>query len=357
MITLRGDVAGCVVSGPMKLLVYTHEACLRHDTGLGHPERPARLAATLAGIEASGVDAIDLAAEPIDRNHLRLVHAAEYIDAIERFCQAGGGPLDADTPVVADSWEAALRSAGAGIQAVDDLGRSRGDAAFVVTRPPGHHALVNRAMGFCLFNNIAIAARYLTGSGNKVAIVDWDVHHGNGTQDTFYEDPNVLYISLHEFPAYPGGGWIDETGAGPGTGTSFNFPFPTGTDGGPYRWAFSQAIVPLLEEWGPDWLLISAGYDGHRDDPLAGIALVREDYREMASMLSGVVGKGRTVLFLEGGYNLEAMTASVTNTINGLDRPRIGAVPSTDTSTAMRIAQMTAIEIGNHFGLTLHDSG
>lgn len=341
----------------MKLLVYTHEASLRHDTGIGHPERPSRVAATLAGVAASGVDVVDVSAGIVDREYLRLVHAAEYIDAIERFCRSGGGALDADTPVVADSWEAALRSAGAGIQAVDDLTDSKGDAAFVVTRPPGHHALVNRAMGFCVFNNIAIAARCLTDRGNKVAIVDWDVHHGNGTQDTFYEDPNVLYISLHEFPAYPGSGWIDETGAGPGAGTNFNFAFPTGTDGHPYRWAFYHAIVPLLKEWSPDWLLISAGYDAHRDDPLAGIALVRDDYREMASMMKGVVGKSRTVLFLEGGYNLKAVTASVADTIRGLETPVVTPVSDQGSSTAMRIARITAGEINNRFGLTLDISG
>jgi acetoin utilization deacetylase AcuC-like enzyme len=341
----------------MELLVYTHEACLAHDTGLGHPERPARIGAALKGIAASGVSVINREADMIDRELLRAVHAREYIDAIERFCAAGGGALDPDTPVVRASWEAALRSAGAGIQAVNDLTESKGDAAFVVTRPPGHHALVNRAMGFCLFNNIAVTARYLTEMGNRVAIIDWDVHHGNGTQDTFYEDPNVLYVSLHEFPAYPGTGWIDETGVGPGSGTNFNFAFPTGTGGGPYRWAFHAGIRPLLEEWAPDWLLVSAGYDAHRDDPLAGLELIDEDYRAMASMLSGVVDTCRTALFLEGGYNLTAIARSVADTVNGFDNPATPTIDIVEPSTAMRIARMTTGAIGNHFGLALDNSG
>lgn len=341
-----------LASTSMKLLVYSHEASLRHDTGAGHPERPSRIKAALAGIAASGADTIDVAAQMIDRDLLRLVHAGDYIDAIERFCRAGGGALDADTRVVAGSWEAALRSAGAGIQAVDDLDNKKGDAAFVITRPPGHHALVDRAMGFCLFNNIAIAARYLTGQGQRVAIVDWDVHHGNGTQDTFYEDPDVLYVSLHEYPAYPGSGWVDETGAGRGAGTNFNFAFPSGTDGAAYRWAFHHAILPMLAEFAPDWLLVSAGYDAHRDDRLARISLDRKDYRQMASMLSSVVPTHRTVLFFEGGYALDAVSASVTDTVAGLQHPKTAPSPVADDTAAFQIASTVASEIHNHFGLT-----
>ena len=175
-------------------------------------------------------------------------------------------------------------------------------------------------MGFCLYNNIAIAADAVRSDtpGAKVFILDWDVHHGNGTQELFLMDRDVLYISLHEFPAYPGSGWMDETGLGPAAGTAVNFPMPTGTGGDVYRASFDRVVVPILSAFQPDWLLVSAGYDAHQADPLAGISLLESDYAAMGGALRGVVAPGRTILFLEGGYNLNAVKGSVAATLRGM---------------------------------------
>jgi len=173
-------------------------------------------------------------------------------------------------------------------------------------------------MGFCIFNNIAITARYLASTGQKVAIVDWDVHHGNGTQDTFIADDRVLYISLHQFPFYPGGGWLDELGYGPGAGTTINIPVPAGTTGEVYREAFRRVVLPITRQFAPDWLLVSSGYDAHRDDPLAEVMLVEADYAYMANSLIELVPPSRTIVFLEGGYDLRAIRDSVAATFSGL---------------------------------------
>jgi acetoin utilization deacetylase AcuC-like enzyme len=301
----------------MKVLVANHPAFAAHVTGSWHPERPERLKAVLAGISAAGVETVDFTPPSADLNLLAEIHLPAYVASIKRFCAAGGGELDPDTIVGVDSWEAAVRAAGAGPAAADLLRQSAADIAFLPIRPPGHHALEDRAMGFCVFNNVAVTARYLADAGSKVAIVDWDVHHGNGTQETFLMDPRVLYVSLHEFPAYPGSGWIDEVGLGPAAGTAVNLPMPTGTGGDVYRAAFDRIILPVLSAFEPDWLLISAGYDGHDADPLAGISLFESDYAAMASMLRPVVDAGRTIIFLEGGYNLNAITGSVAATLHG----------------------------------------
>jgi acetoin utilization deacetylase AcuC-like enzyme len=172
-------------------------------------------------------------------------------------------------------------------------------------------------MGFCIFNNIAITARVLTAQGHKVAIVDWDVHHGNGTQDSFYEDPSVLYVSIHESGFYPGTGHADERGSAAGAGTTINFPLPAGTDGSVYRWLMRWAVRPALIDFAPDWLLVSAGYDAHRDDPLAGMNLESDDYAVMTHVVNDVVGPARTIYFLEGGYDLAALEASTAATLRG----------------------------------------
>ncbi|MDJ0960749.1 MAG: histone deacetylase [Acidimicrobiia bacterium] len=302
----------------MRVLLVEHESSLRHDTGRGHPERPSRIPAVIDGVHASGLDVVPHQAPVVDLELVARVHEPRYIREIEQFCAGGGGALDPDTVAVADSWEAALRAAGAGPAAVAGLRAGIADTAFLAVRPPGHHALIGRAMGFCLFNNIAVTARMLTEGGERVAILDWDVHHGNGTQDTFYRDPNVLYVSLHEFPAYPGTGWVDEDGAGDAEGTVVNFPMPMGTQGDAYRWAMRWVILDVMRDFAPDWILVSAGYDAHRADPLAGIRLVESDYGVMAHLLTDVVPAHRVVFFLEGGYDLAAMTASVAATLRGV---------------------------------------
>src|SRR2546430_2485531 len=198
----------------MNVLVETHPAYLEHDPGRAHPERPARLGAVLHGIDRAGVsDAIArVAPEAAGRTDLERIHPAAYLDAIEQFCLAGGGRIDADTSASPGSWDAARLAAGAGLDAIARLDRGEGAAAFCVVRPPGHHATPRRPMGFCLLNNIAIAAAALADRGERVLVVDWDAHHGNGTQDAFYADGRVVYLSMHEYPLYPGTGRLDETG-------------------------------------------------------------------------------------------------------------------------------------------------
>ena len=304
--------------GGMKVLVANHHSFAAHATGAWHPERPDRLTAARAGIAGAPVETVEFAPSPANGELLTAVHLPGYVESIENFCAAGGGELDPDTVVGIHSWEAALRAAGAGAGAADLLRKGAADVAFLPIRPPGHHALQDRAMGFCVFNNVAITAQHLTATGAKVAIVDWDVHHGNGTQELFLMDPDVLYVSLHEFPAYPGSGWVDEVGLGPAVGTAVNFPMPTGTGGDVYRASFDRVVIPILKNFKPDWLLISAGYDGHHADPLAGISLLESDYGAMGLSLRGVVEPGRTIVFLEGGYNLRAIQGSVSATLRGL---------------------------------------
>jgi len=317
----------------VRALVYRHEAFESHDTGAWHPERPARLEAVLAGTRRSGVALIDRLAPRIEVEALYGVHDPAYVAAIQSFCAQGGGPLDADTMAVAGSWEAALRAAGAGPAAVGELRAGVADVGFLAVRPPGHHALSAQAMGFCLFNNIAVVARQLADAGERVAIFDWDVHHGNGTQDVFFDSEDVLYLSLHEFPAYPGSGWIDEHGHGRAAFTTVNFPFPAGTGGDVYAAALESVALPILRQFAPDWILVSAGYDAHRDDPLADIRLRAGDYARMSAELATIAPPGRLLFFLEGGYDLAALEASVAATLAGPagtwgDEDELAAPPS-----------------------------
>lgn len=302
---------------PMRVQLLTHPSALEHPTPRGHPERPERINAAIAGVCASGHDVLRAEPPPAAFDDLLLVHDADYVDAIGAFCARGRGALDPDTFAGPESWEAALRAAGAGYAAVEALRVGGADGAFVAMRPPGHHAERARAMGFCLFNNVAITAARLLVDGKRVAVVDWDVHHGNGTQNTFYAEPSVLYISLHESPQYPGTGHLHETGTGAARGTTVNLPMPTGSDGRDYGEAFSRVVLPILRAFAPDWLLVSAGYDAHRADPLAGIRLESADYGIMAGAVTAIVPPSRTVFLLEGGYDLDALQASVSATIDG----------------------------------------
>ena len=299
----------------MRPLLFHHDDCRDHDPGRGHPERPERLAAAIAGARSSNGEIQERSAPLADVADLYGVHDPAYVAAIRDFCAAGGGALDLDTVAVAESWPAALRAAGAGLAALEAVDAGDAGVVFLAVRPPGHHALTARAMGFCLFNNVAVTADRIRSRGDRVAIVDWDVHHGNGTQDTFYADDSVLYLSLHEFPFYPGTGWLDETGRGAGRGTTVNIPFPAGTGGDAYREGFERVILPVLGEFAPSRILVSAGYDAHRADPLAGMRLEAADYQWMAAGLSGFGVP--VVYFLEGGYDLPAIEASVEATLRG----------------------------------------
>jgi acetoin utilization deacetylase AcuC-like enzyme len=293
----------------MSVLFVTHTHYLDHVAGPRHPERPARLEAVLEGVRRADLADALVAVEPrpATREELERIHPATYIDAVERFCASGGGRIDADTGASPESYEVAVLAAGAGLTAVEQLENGVASSAFCAVRPPGHHALASRSMGFCLFNNVAVTAASLTQRGERVLVVDYDAHHGNGTQDLFYADPRVLYVSMHEWPLYPGTGDIDEIGRGDGVGTTVNFPFPAGATGDSYFAAIDDVVAPLVETWQPTWVLLSAGFDAHRSDPLTGLGLSSGDFAVMTGRLLELASRGRVVAFLEGGYDLEAL--------------------------------------------------
>jgi len=295
-----------------------HDDCLKHDNGPGHPERPDRLVAIRKRLAERGLLDRLLLLQPDEAplDSLALVHDRSYIEAIRRACERAPVRLDPDTGVSPGSWRAALLSAGGALQACDAVLAGKARSAFVCTRPPGHHAEAGRAMGFCLFNNIAVAARHLQrahGLG-RILIVDWDVHHGNGTQHLFESDPTVFYFSTHQFPFYPGTGSARESGSGRGAGFTLNYPMPAGSGDAEYIEVFQSVLCPEIDRVQPEAILISAGFDAHRDDPLAGMSLTEKGYAALTSILREAAGRhcdGRIISLLEGGYDLEALAASV----------------------------------------------
>ena len=301
----------------MEVVVTTHPSASMHDTGGRHPERPERLAAIHRGLAESGLDLVEVEAPPIERAELALVHDPDYVEMIEAFCLFGGGALDMDTIASRDSWTAALTAAG-GVKAAVQALEARDDAtAFALCRPPGHHALRDRAMGFCLFNNVAVVAAWLRANGEQVAILDWDVHHGNGTQALVAADPGVLYMSIHQSPFYPFQGFVEDIEIG-AKGTTINVPLPAGTAGDVYRAAWEGLLLPVLGQFEPDWVLVSAGYDAHTEDPLADFDLLDADFGWMASRLARVHRPERTVFALEGGYDLDGLRHSARATVQGM---------------------------------------
>ena len=298
----------------MTTLYYTHEACLGHDTGPGHPESAERLRAVQSVLDGPDFAAMGHREPPLAAvDALGPVHGEDYVRGVlDAVPGSGYARLDPDTVISAGSGEAALRAAGAVIAAVDAVAAGEARNAFCAVRPPGHHAEPSRAMGFCLFNNVAVgAARARSGHGlRRIAVVDFDVHHGNGTQAAFAADPEFFFGSSHQYPFYPGTGAADETGCG----NIVNAPLSAGAGGPEFRAAWSERILPALDAFAPQFVLISAGFDAHAADPLAAINLVEEDYRWITAEIAAIAdshAEGRIVSTLEGGYDLDALAASV----------------------------------------------
>ncbi len=295
---------------------------LKHGIGR-HVENAGRLEATVSHLEETGLKKQLTPIKPraASVEELSLVHTKQHISHIRGIAEKGGGWLDADTIISPDSYEVALYAAGGVIAAVEAVMEGKITSAFALVRPPGHHATPRRAMGFCLFNNIAIAAEHALARHKleRVLIIDFDVHHGNGTQEIFYDRPEVMYISTHQYPFYPGTGGVEETGRGAGKGTTVNIPLPAGCGDNEYLQVFEQVIAPAAKKSKPQLVLVSAGYDAHWADELALMQLSVSGFGEIARVIRGLADElceGRLVFTLEGGYNLSALAASIKATLD-----------------------------------------
>jgi len=297
---------------------------LKHETG-EHVENSGRLLSIKSYLEQNNIMPLLTPISPrlAKMNELTLVHQSRYIKDIQSFCTSGGGYLDLDTVVSARSYEVALCAVGGAMRAAESVMQNEVDSVFALIRPPGHHAVFNRAMGFCLFNNIAITAKdALSKYGlERLAIIDFDVHHGNGTQDAFYADPRVLYVSTHQSPLFPGTGHIEETGSGPAKGTNINIPLPPGCGDAEFKQAFEQVVAPAIERFRPQLLLVSAGYDAHWADTISQMQLSVNGFADIVGIIKRLASElcsNRLVFMLEGGYNLRALAASIQATFEVL---------------------------------------
>ncbi len=307
----------------MATLIFTHDTAITHDPGPGHPERPDRMRAVLKALDAPAFKALDRRESPMaEIDQIARVHRRDYVTALlDAVPEKGRIQLDPDTAMSPESGDAALRAAGAMVAAIDAVMAGEANSAFCAVRPPGHHAEPGRGMGFCLLNNVAIGAQHARHAHGveRVAIVDFDVHHGNGTQAAFWNDPAVLFASSHEYPLYPGTGGEDETGVG----NIFNVPLAGMSGSVEFRRGMERTVLPALEAFRPGLVIVSAGFDAHARDPLASLRFTEEDYRWITDRLVDVAGEyagGRIVSSLEGGYDLDALTNSVTAHVTSLMR-------------------------------------
>jgi acetoin utilization deacetylase AcuC-like enzyme len=300
---------------------------LKHDPGGLHPERPERLKVLLDLPQELDTKSFQLLPpRPALREEIAPCHSAEYIEAVEATSQKNRYALDGDTITCRDSFGIGLLAAGGFLKLIDCIEGAEFRNGFALVRPPGHHALRDRAMGFCLFNTVAIGAHHLKQRYglDRVMVVDWDVHHGNGTQDAFYEDPSVLYVSTHQFPFYPGTGAAREAGAGKGEGFTVNIPLPIGCGDGEYLQVFKEIVLPIGEKFRPKWILVSAGFDPHRRDPLGAMEVTEQGFAAMAAALLRLAEKhcdGKIAFLLEGGYDLDALKNSVVAVLQQMKGP------------------------------------
>ena len=307
-----------------KTAVVVDKAYLKHEPGESHPERPERVKVLL-----DLADELDrgkfqlLAPKPANRVDIEATHGKEYVRLIEATAAHDAYALDGDTITCRDSFAVSVLAVGGFLNLIDAIAAKEIANGFALVRPPGHHALRHRAMGFCLFNTMAIGAEYVkrVHGAKQVMIMDWDVHHGNGTQDAFYDDPSVLFISTHQFPYYPGSGAVNETGAGAGEGFTINIPLPAGCADTEYLEVFQEIVVPAAERFEPDWILVSAGFDPHRRDPLGGMDVTEKGFGAMANRLLALADRfsnARIAFLLEGGYDLAALRNSVAAVLNAM---------------------------------------
>ena len=308
----------------MTVVIYD-DIYLKHDTGPNHPENSARIINTIKHLRSANCwQKLDIKKpRAATVTEVSAIHSTSQIEQVAEIARSGGEYLDPDTYVSSDSYEAALNAAGAPLTAIDLIMDKKADNAFCLVRPPGHHATPEKGMGFCLFNNVAIAAKYIQSrySLDRIVIIDWDVHHGNGTQDAFYDDPSVMYFSMHRYPFYPGTGAEEETGKDSGSGFTINIPLSYNTEPQEYLKFFEDILEKRIKPFNPQFILISSGFDAYRLDPISGLSLEASDYNKLTKLTQNIAKDccdGRIVSCLEGGYHLLDLPKCIEEHLNGL---------------------------------------
>ncbi len=315
---------------------------LKHEPGRSHPESPERLKVLLD--LAGGLDSQSfqlLPPRPAKKEEIESCHSNDYIELIQSTSKTNRYALDGDTITCPDSFGIGLLAVGGFLKLLDSIAAADFRNGFALVRPPGHHAMSDRAMGFCLFNTVAIGAHHLKRhyGVKRILIMDWDVHHGNGTQDAFYQDPSVLYLSTHQYPYYPGTGAIGEVGVGKGEGYTVNVPLPVGCGDEEYLRVFKEIVIPVVNKYEPEWILVSAGFDPHKRDPLGGMVVTEKGFGVMGSLLLDLAEKqagGKIAFLLEGGYDLTALKGSVAAVLQEMRGKGEGELPSVQGGEAIQ---------------------